>query len=667
MTGITSTGLGSGLDIKTLVTNLVSAEQTPQTTRLDTQQADITTKISSYGNIKSAMSSFQSSLTALTNLNTFQKLTATSSDTSTLTVTASSNADAANYNVEVKQLAKSQTLASIPLSSATSTVGTGTLTIKFGTTTYDPATDTYTGFTQGGSQGSLTLNIDSSNNTLAGISNAINKANAGITAAVVTDNTGSRLVLNSTQTGANNSMEISVTDTGDGNDIDTSGLSALAFNAAATNMTQPQAAQDAKLAINGLDIVSSSNTVNTAIKGLSLNLQQAQPGKIVNVGIAQNNDDITTSINAFVKGYNDLLTIVNPLTTYDATNQKGGLLQGDATIVGAMAQLRSKLGNMVGGLNGSAKSLADIGISTQKDGTLTLDSTVLNKQLASNRSGVTSVFAVLGRPSNPNITYSSSTSDTKTGQYAVDITQAATQGILNGAAPSSLTIGAGNDTFAIKVDGIQSGTISLTQKTYTSYADLAAEMQSRINGDSTIKAAGVSIGVTYDTINNRMVLTSKSYGASSSVQITANTTSLGLSVGAGTAGLDVAGTIGGQAATGKGQQLTSTAGDALGLKLLISENTVGNKGTVDFSRGLIEGLNTVLTSLLSSNGTITSKTDSFQKSLTDIATARTTLADKMNTYQTMLYDKFNRMDALVGQMQSTASYLTQQFTKTSNN
>ncbi|WP_333874573.1 flagellar filament capping protein FliD [Methylobacter sp.] len=895
MTGITSTGLGSGLDIKTLVTNLVSAEQTPATTRLDTQQAEITTKISSYGNIKSAMSSFQSSLTALTNLSSFQKLTVTSSDTSTVTATASSNADLASYNLEVKQLAKSQTLASTPLSSATSTVGTGTLTIKFGTTTYDPATDIYTGFNQGGSQGTLTLNIDSSNNTLAGISNAINKANAGVTAAVITDNSGSRLVLNSTQTGANNSMEISVTDTGDNNDTDTSGLSALAFNAAATNMIQPQTAQDAKLAINGLDILSSSNTVNTAIKGLALNLQQAQPGKIVNVGISQNNDDITTAINAFVKGYNDLTTIVNPLVTYDATNQKGGLLQGDATIIGSMAQLRSKLGAMVNGLNGSAKSLADIGITTQKDGTLALDSAKLNSQLASNRSGVTSVFAVLGRPSNPNISYSTSTADTKAGQYAIDITQAAAQGVLNGINLPSLTVSAaGNETFKVKVDGVQSGTIALTPKTYASYNDLAAEMQnqinadsllngsgvsvgviydgtkmvvtsnssgssssvditedntslglgvsngaagvdatpgvingttptsldvlpgsdtfqikvngtlsgtialttgtyasydalatemqnkintdstihasgalvsvrydatpgsehmvitslssgtasqveiannsttnmglsngagtagtnatkgaltgasqptsttvaptlntfaikvdgtqsgtialtpktytsytelateiqSRINSDSSIKASGVSVGVIYD--GTKMVITSKSYGASSKVEITDNTSSL-FSVGAGTPGQDVAGTIGGFAATGKGQALTSTDGNSLGLKLLISDNTAGSKGTVDFSRGLIEDLNKVMTNLLSSTGSITSKTNSFQKSLTDIATARTKLADKMATYQTQLYDKFNRMDALVGQMQSTASYLTQQFAPKSNN
>jgi flagellar hook-associated protein 2 len=666
MTGITSTGLGSGLDIKSLVSSLVSAEQTPATKRLDIREAKITAHISSYGNLKSAMSTFQGSLSGLKNLSTFQKLTATSSDTAIIAASAFSNADQASYNLEVKQLAKSQTLATSAFGSATSTVGTGTLTIKFGATSYDPLTDIYTGFTQDGNKGTLALTIDATNNTLAGISEAINKAKAGVTAIVVTDTSGSRLVLNSTDTGANSSMEISATDN-DGNNTDASGLSALAFNALATNMTQAQAAQDAKLAINGLDILSSSNTVNTALKGLSLNLQQAQPGKVVTVGISQNNDDITKAVDGFVKGFNDLVKIVKPLIGYDAAKQQAGLLQSDFTLNGAMAQLRTELVNTVSGLSGTAKSLSDIGISTQKDGTLALDSAKLSSQLASNRAGVTAVFAALGRPSNANVVFASSTSDTKAGQYAIDITQIAAQGVLNGAAPSSLTVGAGNDTFAIKVDGAQSGTIALTQKTYTSYAELATEMQSRINGDSAIKAGGVSVGVSYDAGNDRMVFTSKSYGASSQVEITANTTTLGLSVGAGVAGQDIAGTIGGLAATGKGRELTSTTGDPKGLKLIISDNVIGAKGTVDFSRGAIERLNKVMSGLLDTKGSLDSRTDAFQKGLDNIKKERTKLADRMTSLETRLYDRFNKMDALLGRMQSISSYLTQQLTPTPKN
>lgn len=463
MPSITSTGLGSGLDIKSMVTSLVQAEGASTTKLLDMKEARLSTQISSYGSLQSSLSSFQTSLSSLKNLSSFQQISVSSSDSSTLTATATSNADLASYSLEVKQLAKSQSLVSPVFALANSTVGTGTLTIKLGTTTFG-AGNVPTGFTQNGNLGTLTLTIDPTNNTLAGLSNAINAAKAGVTAAVVTDNSGSRLVLSSTQTGTNSSMEISVTDTGDGNNTDASGLSALAFNVAASNMTQVQAAQDSTVAINGLDVVSSTNTVNTAIKGLTFNLLQAQPGKIITVGVTQNNDNITTAINGFVKSYNDLIKLASPMTAYDASAKKAGPLQGDSTITLALSSLRSKLGSVVSGLNGTVKALADIGITTQRDGTLVLDSTKLTSQLAANHSGVTGLFAVAGRPSASNVLYSSSTTDTKAGQYAVNITQYATQGLYNSAAPTSLTIGAGVDSFAISVDGTQSGTISLTQK-----------------------------------------------------------------------------------------------------------------------------------------------------------------------------------------------------------
>jgi flagellar hook-associated protein 2 len=661
MASITSTGLGSGLDIKSLVSGLVSAEQTPIIKRLDKQEATLTAQISSYGNLKSALSSFQTSLSALKYPSVFQKISAVSSDTATVTASATSNADIGSYNLEVKQLAKSQTLASSPFTSATSTIGTGTLTIKFGTTAYD-TNGHPTGFTQDGNQGLVTLTVDSSNNTLAGLSQAINQAKAGVTASVITDNSGSRLVLTSTKTGKNSSMEISVTNDADANNTDNAGLSKLAYNSAAANMTHPQAAQDAILAINGLEVTSSSNTVDTALKGLKLNLLQAQPGKIVTVGVSPNNDDIVKAVAAFVKGFNDLMDTVTPLTSYNLATRKGGLLQGDATLGTVMASLRYELGSMISGLNGSAKSLADIGISTQKDGKLALDSSKLNSQLASNRAGVTGVFAAFGRPANSNVLFLSNTADTKAGQYEVNITQTATQGMLYGVAPSSLAIGTGHNTFAIKVDGIQSGTIALTEKTYANYAELATEMQASINSDSALKTKGVSVGVTYDADNNRFVFMSKSYGASSKVEITSNTTdTLGLIVAAGTAGLDVAGTIGGLAATGSGQILTSAAGNSTGLKLLIEDTTTGSKGTVDFSRGLIERLDKVISNALSKTGSFTSRTDGLQKNIDKITKQRTELANRMSELEARLYKRFNRMDSLLGQMQATASFLTQQF------
>jgi flagellar hook-associated protein 2 len=664
MAGITSTGLGSGININSLVSQLVDAEKKPITSRLDSQELQAQAKISSLGNVKSALSAFRDSLSGLKLLSNFQKLNATSSDTTFLTATADSNADLANYQIEVKRLAQAHALVSPVFAGATDTVGTGTLTIKFGKTDYDAGTDTYNGFAQNGDKGALTVTVDSTNNTLTGLRDAINKANAGVTAAIVNDGSGYRLVLNSTESGEKNSLQISVSDS-DGNDTNTSGLSRLAFNASATNMTQTQTALDAKVAINGLDVLSSSNTISTALKGITLNLQQAQAGKLVSLNVTQSSGDITKSVEGFVKSFNDLVNSVNSVASYDAAKKSGGILQGDASVNGAMSQLRFELGSSIKGLKGSVKSLADIGIKTQSDGTLALNSEKLNAALASNKDGVTALFAVLGRPSDAGILYTGGTMDTKAGEYAVNITQTATQGVLNGGTVNSLVVDANNDTFRIKVDGVASGDISLTRATYSNGSELATEIQSRINGDSALKAKGVSVNVAYDSSNSRFVLTSKSYGSASQVEITAVDanfqSTLGLGVAAGTAGLDVAGTIGGLAAEGKGKELTVSAdGDAKGLSLLISDGVTGDRGTVDFSRGLMERLGKVLSGLLDSGGSITARTAGLQKDLEKINDERQKLDDRMSRVEQRLLLRFNAMDAVLARFQATSTYLTQQ-------
>lgn len=671
MAGITSTGLGSGLNISNLVSQLVQAERTPIAARLDRQEAEIQSKISSFGNFKSALSAFRDSLSALKNLSSFQKISGTSSDSGIVSVSAESNADLGNYKIEVKQLAQSHALATGYFASADAVVGTGTLTLKFGTTDYTPPADgvpgSYNGFTQNPDRGTLTLQIDSSNNTLSGIRDAINNAKAGVTAVIVNDGGGARLVLNSSETGAENSLQISVADD-DGNSTDTSGLSVLSFDAAAVNLQQTQAALDAKIAINGLELVNASNSIKDALKGVTFDLQSAQPGKIVNVSISQNNDEIKKLIEGFVKSFNELAKTYQALTGYDAARKTGGILQGDPTVRGGMAQLRSELARFIQGLEGSTKTLVDIGIRTQRDGTLSLDGTKLSEALNADRNSVAALFAPIGRPTDAGIVYSGHTVDTRPGTYAVHITQSATQGLLNGGAVNSLVVDADNDTFKIKVDGVLSADITLTQATYGSHAALAAEIQSRINGDSALKAKGVSVGVSYDDVNNRFVIQSKSYGSESQVEITQvdnnSEATLGLKLGSsladGTGGKDVAGSIGGLEATGKGQELTAVVGDAQGLKLLITDAKTGDRGTVGFSRGLIERLDSVLSGLLDGKGAIKARTDGLEKSLEKIQESRELLEIRMSDLEKRLLDRFNRMDALLGQFQAISSYLAQQ-------
>lgn len=666
MAGITSTGLGSGININNLVTQLVQAEQAPIAARFDRQEAEIQAKISAYGNFKSALSAFRGSLSGLRNLGSFQKMSASSSDTGVLTATAGSNADAGKYKINVQQLAQSHGLASAGFADPNAVLGTGTLTIRFGATDYDADSDTYNGFSQNAGKGTLTLNIDSSNNTLVGIRDAINKADAGVTAAIVSthDGTEHRLVLSSSDTGAKNSLQIAIEGDSDGNDTDASGLSVLAFNSATTHMSQTQAGQDAKLAVNGLQVTSAGNTASTVLKGVTLNLLEARPEKTIALTVGNDTSDIHKAVEDFVKAFNDLITTTNSLTNYDSENKKGALLQGDATLRGAVNMLRSRLGGFVAGLSGPVKGLSDIGISTEKDGSLSLDKDKLSGALSGSRAEVTALFAVFGRPSSGSVTYLGSTRETITGEYAVSITQPAAQGVLSGAPVGSLIVDANNDTFKVRVDGAASADIVLSHGTYASYEALAAEIQSRINGDSALKSAGKSVSVTYDSASNGFVFTSKTFGAASTVEITdigvSSQATLGLSVGAGTAGQDVAGTIGGSAATGKGQELTSSEGEARGLKLFVESSVAGDLGKVDFSRGLIEKLEQTLSGLLAAKGSVNTRSDGLQKSLESIDEQRSTLGSRMAALEKRLFQRFNAMDALLGRFQATSTYLAQQ-------
>jgi flagellar hook-associated protein 2 len=338
MSVITSTGLGSGLDINSMISKLVAAEKAPKASRLDRQEAELQAKISGFGTIKGTLSDFRSSLDPLRNASTFQQLEASTSDATIVSASTKSNADPGDYSLDVKQLAQMHALATKAFNSASDRIGTGTLTIRFGTTTYDGLTDSYTAFSQNADIGTLSLTLDTSNNSLSGIRDAINDAKAGVKASIINDGTGYRLILNASNSGAKNSLEITVTDD-DRIDTDGSGLSALAFNASSTQMTQTQRGQDAIVKINGLEITSASNTVSDALKGVTLALGQAQPGKPVNLSIKPDNDEITKSIEAFVEKFNEVTDTIKKLSSFDPQAKKGGALMGEASIRGAVARM----------------------------------------------------------------------------------------------------------------------------------------------------------------------------------------------------------------------------------------------------------------------------------------------------------------------------------------
>lgn len=663
MASISSPGIGSGLDVSSMVEQLIAAERAPAENRLNRREASYQAELSAYGTLKSTLSGFQSALASLTDFSNFQSLKAKSSDNSVVGVSASDSAISGNYSLEVTDLAKAQTVASKAFTATTSQVGTGTLTFQFGT--YDSGGNT---FTANADRATQTVDISTTDNSLIGIRDAVNNADIGVSASIVNDGSGYRLVFNSEESGAANSLKVTVADSSDGSDLDDAGLSQLAYDPTGTagngkNMTETVTAQDASFSVNGLAITSSSNEVSGVIDGVTLSLKDVTSGTPVSISVSQDTASVTKNVESFVTAYNDLMKTINSMTSYNAETGRAGILLGDSVTRGITSQVRTMLSSAVTGLDGAYRSLADIGITTEAGGTLTLDKSKLSEALEADAAEVARLFSAAGSADDPLISYLDSTGDSQVGDYAVNITQLATRGSYAGASTSGfpLTVDAGNDTFTIKVDGTQSATISLTQQDYASGDELAAELQNRINGDSELSDAGISVSVSF--VTDHFEITSSRYGSESTVELvsvdTNTAATLGLSAGAGTDGVDVAGTIGGVAATGSGQVL-SGSGDAEGIRLEVTGGVTGDRGSLSFTRGIADQLNTLLEGYLGTNSLIDARTEGLNSRIDDITDQRERLSRRLAQLEARYMSQFTALDALISQMTSTSNYLAQQ-------
>lgn len=387
---ISAPGIGSGLDINGIISQLMAVERQPLA-QLDAGQKKYQSQLSAYGQIKSALSTFQSSVNALSSLDKFRVYATKSTDDTVLIATASSSAAPASYQIEISQLAQQHKLSANAVSATTDVIGSGTLTIEFGT--HDATAGT---FTANASKTPLTLTIGSSNNnTLAGIRDAINNANAGVSASIIYDGSGHRLVLSSNDSGAANSLKISTTDS-DGNDTDSSGLSFLAYDPLASsgtgrNLSQLSAARNAMLTVDGIAISHASNSISNVIEGVTLNLNKLNTGSPATITVSRDIEAVKTAVNDFVKAYNDIDKVLKDLTAYNDQTKKGAALQGDAVTRG----IRNRLREIMTGLmtDNTFSTLSEIGVSFQTGGNLAVNSSKLEKALAQNFEAAGNLFA----------------------------------------------------------------------------------------------------------------------------------------------------------------------------------------------------------------------------------------------------------------------------------
>lgn len=378
MATISSPGIGSGLDVQSIVTQLVALEKAPLTA-LKTQATSLQTRMSTYGTIKSQVSALGDAASKLSTSKGWNAVTATSSNTAAVGVTASSGAPASSFSISVQQLAKAQSTASSAVAADTA-MGTGSMTIELGSWSGNAFT--------AGSGTPVTVTIGAGEDTLAKIAAKINDANAGVSATVLKDASGERLLMRSKDTGATTGFRVSVADD-DTNNTDASGLSRLAYAAGNANgMTQTQAGQNALATVNGVSISSTSNKLSNTLPGLTLQLSQVTTAP-VEVDVSTDLEAIRTNVQAFIDNYNTLNTTIANATRYDASTKVAGALQGDSTATGLQNALRSMMRSVTSSTPFSR--LSDIGIEMQTGGKLTLDSEKFDAAL-DNLDGLKSLF-----------------------------------------------------------------------------------------------------------------------------------------------------------------------------------------------------------------------------------------------------------------------------------
>ena len=635
---LSSPGIGSNLDVNSIVTQLMALERRPLT-QLDSKEAAFQAQLSAFGSLKGAVATFQSALAGLRSPSRFESFRALTGNAAVVAASAATTAAAGNYTVNVNTLAVPQVLQAAGVASTSASGSTGSISLQLG-------------------NGALhSITVDSSNNTLAGLRDAINAAQDDIEAVIVNDGstTPNRLLLTASKGGTTNQITLTHT------------LNAGVLKDALDGVTEAQAAVNASVTVNGVAISGAANQLVDAIPGVTLTLNGTGT---TTVTVSRDTAQTQTAVQTFVKAYNDLSATVSTLTAYNAATGRGGLLVGNSTAINVMTQLRATAGSALAGIAGDLTRLSQIGIEFDRNGRLTLDSARLNSAIANKPDEIASLFAFRGRADNSQVQFISSGAATQPAAYELHITAAATRATITaGSAPAATTVIDGNNNnLSLTLDGIASGNLSIAHGSYTP-AQLAAAVQSAINGSSALAAAGATASV--DLSGGNLVITSARYGSASAVTSLSGSALAMLGYGGGEAatGSDVAGRfkIGAQtvSASGNGQVLRAAAGapaDELVVRYTGSTVPAPNTpvATVNLSEGYAVTLERLATRLLADNGSLDSRTDGLTRSIKDVAEQRTRINNRLADTEARIRAQFSALDTLISRMSSTSNFLSQQ-------
>lgn len=636
-------GIVSGIDVDAIITKLSALEQKAVTQYQD-QQTKLKSKQSAFQDINTRLAALNTAATSLSSATFFNKRLVTT-DTTAVTATAGSGATPGEYQIAVGTVARAHQVLSQSYSDINvSRLGTGTFTV----TSAGQAT---------------TITLDSSNNTIGGLRDAINAANSNVRASIVQDGDSSyRLMIASKNSGTTNALTIS------------SSLSGGTDPSFSTLQTAENATVTLGSGASAISITRSSNTITDLIPGVTMNLQAAAAGKTVSVSVGMDTEAISAGVKDFVDQYNNVLDTINTQFTYTGAGSSGGALIGDFTLQRIQTQIRDISSNAVSGVTGSYNSLADVGITTGADGKLTYKAETFTDKIMSDPESVTRLFALTGRSSNAAVQFLGATAKTSASgtAYSVNITQAARQARVTAGVAQTGTLASDE---VLTINGVSVALTSGMTQTETVAAINARSNQTGVSVRATA-ADGTGTG-------NYLSFFSTAYGSTAGVTVSSSVSNSGGDssgvgnvqathtsptgeggTGTGVTGLDVMGTINGETATGRGRTLVGNVGNANteGLRLQVASDVTGTLGTVQVFGGASYNAARVLTEITDkTTGSIQTEQDTLTNQILDLQKTIDKRNAEVTAHAASLRAKFNQMESLMGQLNSTGSYLTSQF------
>lgn len=446
-----------------------------------------------------------------------------------------------------------------------------------------------------------------------------------------------------------------------------------------------QEASDAQISVGStggtgspITVTSSTNTFTEVIGGLSINVKKATPvDSSVNIDAKVDIDAIKSAIGDFIEAYNDVNDFINDQGTYNTETKESGVLFTEYSLQSIQASMRGLLSQRLAGLSGQYSQLLSIGVRTGSDGQLYIkDSAKLEAALRENIDNVINVFTSSGTTSTDKFEFVSSGSKSKVGEkFDIDITQAATQGrfqagLIIDPGTTPLTLTSANNRIKLSVDGLESNEIVLSEKAYQSAEELVAELQARIDADTKIGSRGLSVSwVSAAPGTGYLQFHSSTYGSTSKVNVipavaSPATSILGLANGFSQNGLDVAGTINGELATGSGQILTGKEGnkttDGLKIRVTLGERELlsGSEGSITLAKGVAAKMNDLIDGLTASGtGLVDRRIKGYESQLKTIEDRIDDLEERLTTRRESLLTKFYAMEELLASLNADSTYL----------